>query len=126
MLADINSMPRTRVYRHGILETEGFPVAKVSDYLADPSAVVWFDLCEPTDQDLVAVSQELGLHRLAVEDAILPHERPKLDRYKQHLFLTAYSLVLDPAPASLPPVRSRLRDQQRRRHRTQDRGLRHQ
>ncbi len=101
MLADINPMPRTRVYRHGILETEGFPVAKVSDYLADPSAVVWFDLCEPTDQDLVAVSQELGLHRLAVEDAILPHERPKLDRYKTHLFLTAYSLVLDTGTGEL-------------------------
>jgi hypothetical protein len=30
-----------------VLEAEGFPIADVSDHLADPSAVVWFDLCEP-------------------------------------------------------------------------------
>jgi magnesium transporter len=88
-------MPRTRVYRDGLLHAEGFPVAEVSDHLTDPDTVVWFDLCQPTAQELAAISEELGLHRLAVEDAILPHERPKLDRYRSHLFLTAYSLVLD-------------------------------
>jgi magnesium transporter len=40
-------MRRTRLYRKGVLEAEGFPIADVSDHLADPSAVVWFDLCEP-------------------------------------------------------------------------------
>lgn len=94
-------MARTRLYRNGSLEAEGFPVADVSEYLADPSAVVWFDLCEPTEDDLAAISEELGLHPLAVEDAVHESQRPKLDRYKSHLFLTAYSVTLDTATGEL-------------------------
>lgn len=94
-------MPRTRLYRKGVLEAEDFPVADVSDYLADTSAVVWFDLCEPTKADLASISEELGLHELAVEDAIHEHQRPKLDRYKTHLFATAYSVALDTVTGEL-------------------------
>jgi magnesium transporter len=88
-------MPRTRLYRNGVLEAEGFPIAEVSDHLADPSATVWFDLCQPGAEDLAAVSEELGLHALAVEDAVAEHQRPKLDRYESHLFVTAYAVTLD-------------------------------
>jgi magnesium transporter len=94
-------MPRTRVYRKGALEAEDFPVADVSDHLADPSAVVWFDLCEPTEADLASISEELGLHELAVEDAVHERQRPKLDRYKSHLFVTAYSVALNTVTGEL-------------------------
>lgn len=87
-------MPRTRLYRNGVLEAEGFPIADVSDYIEDPAVTVWFDLCRPTAEDLAAISEELGLHPLAVEDAIHEHQRPKLDRYDSHLFVTAYAVRL--------------------------------
>jgi magnesium transporter len=83
------------LYRNGVLEEEGFPAAAISDHLADPSSVVWFDLCDPDAEDLAAISEELGLHPLAVEDAVQEHQRPKLDRYDTHLFLNAYSVELD-------------------------------
>ena len=38
---------------------------------------------------------EFGLHPLAVEDALYDRERPKLDRYRTHLFITAYGARLD-------------------------------
>lgn len=88
-------MPRTRLYRNGVLESEGFPIADVSDYIEDPTVTVWFDLCQPTAEDLAAISEELGLHPLAVEDAIHEHQRPKLDRYDSHLFVTTYAVRLD-------------------------------
>ncbi len=44
---------------------------------------------------------EFGLHEVAVEDALLLHERPKLDRYRQHLFLACYAVHLDPATGEL-------------------------
>jgi magnesium transporter len=94
-------MPRTRLYRKGVLEAEDFPVADVSDHLADPSAIVWFDLCEPTEADLASISEELGLHELAVEDAVHESQRPKIDRYKTHLFATAYSVALDEGTGEL-------------------------
>src|SRR5215467_9047062 len=97
----VAAMKRTRVYRNGVLEAENFPVADVSNYLADPATVVWFDLCEPTAADLESIREELGLHELAVEDALEEYERPKLDRYKTHLFLAAYSVALDTATGEL-------------------------
>jgi magnesium transporter len=45
-------------------------------------AVAWLDLYEPTEADLQIVTEEFGLHPLAVEDAISPHQRPKVDRYR--------------------------------------------
>jgi hypothetical protein len=38
---------RTRLYRDGQLEREGFPVADISDYLADESVTIWLDLRAP-------------------------------------------------------------------------------
>ncbi len=88
-------MARTRLYRNGVLEAEGFPLAEVSDRLADDDAVVWFDLAAPSRAELDTIREELGLHSLAVEDATQPGQRPKLDHYPGHLFATAYSLRLD-------------------------------
>jgi magnesium transporter len=87
-------MARTRLYRNGVLEAEGFPIADVSEYVGDPSATVWFDLLAPTPEKLAVISEELGLHPLAVEDVLHPHQRPKLDVYESHLFLTVYAVRL--------------------------------
>jgi magnesium transporter len=62
---------------------------------------VWLDLCEPDQADLEVISAEFGLHPLAVEDAVQQHERPKLDRYQDHAFLTAYAVGLDTATGKL-------------------------
>jgi magnesium transporter len=86
---------RTRLYRDGRLELEGFPVAEISDHLADEAVTIWLDLRDPDHGDLSVLSQEFGLHPLAVEDAVEEHQRPKLDRYQSHLFLNVYGARLD-------------------------------
>ena len=88
---------RTRLYRSGRLELEGFPVADISDYLSDESVTVWLDLLGPDHDDLAVLSEEFGLHPLAVDAALRPSQRPRLDRYRTHLFLTAYAARLDAA-----------------------------
>jgi magnesium transporter len=85
----------TRVYRDGELVAEGFPVERISDYVADPANTVWADVCAPSAADLARLGEELGLHDLAVEDAVQPHQRAKVDVYPGHLFLTAYPVSLD-------------------------------
>ncbi|MFC4058558.1 magnesium transporter CorA family protein [Planomonospora corallina] len=87
-------MDRTRLYRDGVLVRENFPITEVAECVADPDAFVWFDLCSPTDEDMVLVGRELGLHELAVEDAGKDRQRPKLDAYDTHLFITAYAATL--------------------------------
>jgi magnesium transporter len=86
---------RTRLYRDGQLELEGFPVADISDHLQDPAAVIWLDLRRPSHDDLMVLSDEFGLHPLAVEDAGYERQRPKLDRYRTHLFMTVHGARLD-------------------------------
>ncbi|WP_083983382.1 magnesium transporter CorA family protein [Actinomadura hibisca] len=82
--------PRTRVWRHGEVEAEGFPVADLSDYLDQDGTVVWLDLCAPDHHDLHVISDELKLDPVAVEDAVSAHERAKLDRYRDYVFLNLY------------------------------------
>jgi magnesium transporter len=87
---------RTRLYRAGALVTEGFPAEDISEYLgAQPNDVVWLDLHDPDEADLQIVTQEFGLHPLAVEDAVHEHQRPKLDRYRSHLFANMYAVRFD-------------------------------
>jgi magnesium transporter len=54
---------------------------------ASPDAFVWIGLHEPDPSEFDAVVKEFGLHPLAVEDAIHAHQRPKLERYDDTLFL---------------------------------------
>ena len=49
--------------------------------------VAWIGLYRPTEEEFASVAEEFGLHELAVEDAIQAHQRPKLERYGQTLFV---------------------------------------
>jgi magnesium transporter len=99
--ADARQAARTRLYRNGSLALEDFPVANVSDHLSEPDGVIWLDLYDPDESDLARVGEELGLHALAIEDAVQRHQRAKLDHYDGHLFLNVYSASLDRESAEL-------------------------
>src|SRR5688500_17691627 len=96
-------MARTRLYRHWNLEASDFAVDAVSEHLKDPDSVVWGDFHSPTEPDLAAIGVELGLHALAIADALAEHERPKFDRYEGHSFLSAKAVAFD-AEGSLVPT----------------------
>ena len=57
-----------------------------------PASMAWIGLYRPAESQILAVADEFGLHELAVEDAIVAHQRPKLERYGETLFV-----VLRPA-----------------------------
>ena len=49
--------------------------------------MAWLGLYRPTDAQLNQVAEEFGLHEVALEDAIVAHQRPKLERYDETLFV---------------------------------------
>jgi magnesium transporter len=49
--------------------------------------LAWIGLYRPTEEEFASVAKEFGLHELAVEDAIKAHQRPKLERYGDTLFV---------------------------------------
>jgi magnesium transporter len=54
---------------------------------AHNEAVAWIGLYRPDQRELSSLAHEFGLHELAVEDAVLAHQRPKLERYGDTLFV---------------------------------------
>ncbi|MFJ6000472.1 magnesium and cobalt transport protein CorA [Streptomyces sp. NPDC092370] len=61
----------------------------------DPDAgrFAWIGLYEPTVEQLQQVADAFDLHPLAVEDAVHAHQRPKLERYGDVLFLVLKTIV---------------------------------
>jgi magnesium transporter len=91
----------TRMWRNGVLESQNFPLADVSDLLEQPDTLVWVDFCDPSKELMFDLANELGLHELAVEDALSPHQRPKLDKYESHSFLSCHAVDVDANAAVL-------------------------
>jgi magnesium transporter len=85
---------RSRAYRGGHLVAENFPLADISDCIVAADSAVWFDLEDPTAEELELLRVELGLHSLAIEDATQMRQRPKLDRYEGHFVLSAYYVTV--------------------------------
>jgi magnesium transporter len=56
-----------------------------------PDTMAWIGLYRPAEAQLLAVAEEFGLHDLAVEDAIVAHQRPKLERYGGTLFVVLHA-----------------------------------
>ena len=52
-----------------------------------PDGMTWIGLYRPTERELGLLAAEFELHELAVEDAIQAHQRPKLERYGDTLFV---------------------------------------
>ncbi len=53
---------------------------------------VWVGLHDPNSEELEAVADLYDLHELAVEDAISAHQRPKVERYADSLFMVLKTL----------------------------------
>ncbi|MFG2890762.1 magnesium and cobalt transport protein CorA [Streptomyces sp. NPDC048248] len=79
---------------HAALYQEGRRVS-THDTLADtfqqlrsaPDTLAWIGLHRPSSDELVSLASEFDLHPLAVEDALEAHQRPKLERYGDTLFV---------------------------------------
>ena len=59
--------------------------------VANEGGFAWVGLHEPTEEEFVSVTGEFDLHRLAVEDAIKAHQRPKVERYGDSIFVVLRS-----------------------------------
>src|SRR5215218_84921 len=80
------------IYVDGHRTVEPHTVRETHEAVRDTRGLAWIGLYKPTEEEFAAVAGEFGLHELAVEDAIKAHQRPKIERYGDTLFV-----VLKPA-----------------------------
>src|SRR5947209_13685780 len=92
---------RTRVYRQGSCTDENFDPERISDYLEEDGTVVWMDVDHPTAEQFALIAEEFDLNPLAVEDALHERQRPKLDHYDDHVFISLYDVSLDSTSGQL-------------------------
>ena len=69
--------------------------SEISDLLRDGNNFVWFDLAEPTLDDLELLKTEFDLHPTAIEDAALVHERPKIESYDGYWLVVVHAATLE-------------------------------
>lgn len=67
-------------------------VSDISDQLKVQDTVLWVDVTDPQPDEIAMLGEEFGFHPLALEDAVRPHQRPKIDAYQTFFFLVFYAL----------------------------------
>jgi magnesium transporter len=83
-----NSVIDNAVYRDGKRIDSPATLAETVERLrAGRGDLAWIGLYRPAESQLLSLAEEFGLHELAVEDAIVAHQRPKLERYGDILFV---------------------------------------
>lgn len=84
------------IYCGGVRETitgdisEAFNAAR-----ARGDSFLWIGLHDPSQEEFDLITHEVKLHPLAVEDAIHAHQRAKLERYDDTLFVVLKPLLYD-------------------------------
>jgi len=82
------TMVDAAIYRDGKrIESPASVADTVRNLRELPGAMAWIGLFRPAANQFLPVAEEFGLHELAVEDAIVAHQRPKLERYGDTLFV---------------------------------------
>ncbi|MET7750453.1 magnesium/cobalt transporter CorA [Micromonospora sp. NPDC005367] len=76
------------VYAHGHRHASPPTLADTYRCLQElDDGMAWIGLYRPGREQILSLAQEFRLHDLAVEDAINAHQRPKLERYGDTLFI---------------------------------------
>ena len=75
------------IYIDGLRAVEPGSLRETYEAIRDQRGLAWIGLYRPTEEEFASVAEEFGLHELAVEDAIQAHQRPKLERYGETLFV---------------------------------------
>jgi magnesium transporter len=80
------------IYVNGARTANPESLDETYEVLRERNGMAWIGMYRPTPAEVESVATEFGLHRLAVEDTLERHQRPKLERYGDIQFI-----VLRPA-----------------------------
>ncbi len=70
----------------------GLSAEELKTALQDTATIVWIDMKELDDTDIDILTETLHLHPLTVEDFIMANARPKVENFKDYMFLVIFSL----------------------------------
>jgi len=65
---------------------------EVAQALKDERSILWIDIFDIEDADIDFLTSVFNLHPLTLEDFIMPNARPKIEKFRDYLFLVMFSL----------------------------------
>jgi magnesium transporter len=71
------------------------PVSSINEHVHQPGCFVWVALKDASDDELLEMQRQFGLHDLAVEDARHGHQRPKIEEYGHTVFTVMHTVEAD-------------------------------
>lgn len=82
------------LYEGGLRLPEQVDLSEVLQRIGEKDGrFVWIGLYQPTEEQFAEIAAAFDLHPLAVEDAVRAHQRPKLERYGDTLFLVLKTIT---------------------------------
>ena len=80
-------MIRIRLYRDGARLPDTVDLGQAREVLASNDAFVWLDVADPSEDDIEAIGDVLGLHPLTLEDVRHRGQRPKVELFEGYAFV---------------------------------------
>ncbi|MDD5060355.1 MAG: magnesium/cobalt transporter CorA [Candidatus Omnitrophica bacterium] len=65
---------------------------QMQEAIKDPSSILWLDIQDIDDNDIDILTGVFNIHPLTIEDFIMVNARPKVENFKDYLFLIMFSL----------------------------------
>ena len=87
-------MIQIRIYRDGARVEDALDLSHARDILASQDAFVWVDAIDPSEADIEAIGEVLGLHPLTLEDVRHRGQRPKVELFEGYTFVVARPMRL--------------------------------
>jgi len=81
-------------YQDGKRIADQVAAPEISQYLRRPECFVWVALKDPAPEEFTALEHQFGLHELAIEDASVGHQRPKIEEYGDSLFAVLHIIEI--------------------------------
>jgi magnesium transporter len=81
-------------YQDGKRIADQFDPTEISRYINRPECFVWVALKDPEPGEFALLEAQFGLHELAIEDASVGHQRPKVEEYGDSVFAVLHMIEI--------------------------------
>ena len=79
------------IYVDGVRTANPHSLSETFEVMRERGGLSWIGLYRPSEAEIREVADEFGIHALVVEDALSGHQRSKLERYDDVLFMVLRS-----------------------------------
>ena len=70
-------------------------VDQLRKHVDEDACLLWVDCDDPSEEEIAALAEQLGIHHLTAEDLVNANQRTKLERFADHFHVALHDLVFD-------------------------------